>query len=107
MFIPGHPVHNKHKGRGGFLKGEIFGYIKLGLFSYESLQDIIIYILPEVCILCLLMVNSIYLRMLGFRNQSEHDIEDIINGIHRTIERGNIDKVQEQLKLDCYMNLGH
>ena len=80
------------------MKDPIWGYVKLGLFSYESLGDIVIYILPEVFILCLLMVNSIYLRILGFRNQSEHDIEDIINGIHRTIERGNIEKVHETQK---------
>jgi len=43
--------------------------------------------------------------MLGFRNQSEDDIEDVNDGIHRTIERGNIDKVKAQQKLDCYMNL--
>ena len=53
------------------------------------------------------MVNSIYLRMLGFRNQSEHDIEDIISGIERTIERGNIDKVHDKQLLDCCMNLSH
>lgn len=51
------------------------------------------------------MVNSIYLRMLGFRNQSEDDIEDVIDGIHRTIERGDIEKVKEQQKLDCFMTL--
>ena len=33
--------------------------------------------------------------MLGFRNQSEDDIEDVIDGIHRSIERGNIEKVKE------------
>lgn len=90
-----------------FLQGNIWGYVKLGLFSYEKLSDILIYILPEIFILCLLMVNSIYLRMLGFRNQNEHDIEDIICGIERTIERGNIDKVREKQLLDCCMNLSH
>jgi len=29
--------------------------------------------------------------MLGFRNQSEHDIEDVNMGIHRAIERGDIE----------------
>jgi len=90
-----------------FLNGKIWGYVKLGLFSYDKLSDILVYILPEIFILCLLMVNSIYLRMLGFRNQSEHDIEDIISGIDRTIERGNIDKVREKQLLDCCMNLSH
>lgn len=71
--------------------GDFWGYLKLGLFSYNSIADIVIYILPEIFILCLLMINSIYLRMLGFRNQSEHDIEDVNMGIHRAIERGDIE----------------
>jgi hypothetical protein len=33
------------------------GYVKLGLFSYDDLGSIVAYILPEICILCLLMVN--------------------------------------------------
>jgi hypothetical protein len=78
------------------LDGELWGYIKLGLFSYDTIPDITIYILPEIFILTLLMVNSIYLRMLGFRNQSEDDIEDVIDGIHRTVERGDIEKVKEK-----------
>jgi hypothetical protein len=77
------------------MSGELFSYVKLGLFSYDNITDITIYILPEIIILCLLMVNSIYLRMLGFRNQSEDDIEDVIDGIHRTIERGDIEKVKQ------------
>jgi hypothetical protein len=77
------------------MNGGFWGYVKLGLFSFHSIVDITIYILPEIFILCLLMVNSIYLRMLGFRNQSEDDIEDVIDGIHRSIERGNIEKVKE------------
>jgi hypothetical protein len=94
---------NKHVSN--FLSSETSGYIKLGLFSKDSIVSITFYILPEIIILCLLMVNSIYLRMLGFRNQSEDDIEDVIDGIHRTIERGDIEKVKEQQKLDCFMNL--
>ena len=99
----------KHKvkpdSRYNFLKAKIWGYVNLGLFSYDSLSSIIFYILPEICILCLLMVNSIYLRMLNLRNQSEEEIEDIIDGIHRTIEGGNIEKVKEKQLLDCNMNL--
>ena len=87
------------------LNGKFWGYVKLGLFSYDKLSSIVIYILPEICILCLLMVNSIYLRMLGLRNQSEEEIEDIIDGIHRTIECGNIGKVKEKQMLDCNMTL--
>jgi len=75
------------------MTSQIWGYLKLGLFSYTKIWDITIYILPEIIILCLLMINSIYLRMLGFNNQSEDDIEDVNGGIHRNIEKGNIDKV--------------
>lgn len=70
------------------------GYIKLGLYQHKSMTSITLYILPEVFILCLLMINSIYLRMLGLKNQSELEIEDITQAIHRTIERGDIEKVR-------------
>ena len=56
---------------------KIFGYMKLGLYSYNNIADIVFYILPEVIIISLLMVNSIYLRMIGFYNLTEDDIEDI------------------------------
>jgi hypothetical protein len=32
--------------------------------------------------------------MLGLKNQSELEIEDITQAIHRTIERGDIEKVR-------------
>jgi hypothetical protein len=87
-------LHEIHKKTSYFMSGAFWSYVKPGLFSYNSITNITLYILPEVFILCLLMVNSIYLRMLGFRNQSEDDIEDVIDGIHRSIERGDIDKVK-------------
>jgi hypothetical protein len=45
--------------------------------------------------------------MLNLRNQSEEEIEDIIDGIHRTIEGGKIEKVKEKQMLDCNMNLNY
>ena len=40
------------------------------------------------------MVNSIYLRLIGYKNQSELDIENVTDGIDRVLERGDTEKVE-------------
>jgi len=75
-------------------KSVMLGYLKLGLYKPTKLRDLVLYILPEVCILCFLMVNSIYLRLIGYKNQSELDIENVTDGIDRVLERGDTEKVE-------------
>ena len=79
-------------------KSVLLGYLKLGLYRYDKpdeLVDLVFYILPEVAILSFLMMNSIYLRMIGYKNKSELDIENVTEGIDRVLERGDTKKVQE------------
>jgi hypothetical protein len=69
---------------------QILAYLKLGLYNYKHLREIVFYILPEVIILCLLMLNSIYLRLVGYKTFSELDIEGVTEGIDRVLEKGDL-----------------
>ena len=40
------------------------------------------------------MINSIYLRLIGYKHLSELDIENVADGIDRVLERGDIKKVE-------------
>lgn len=40
-------------------------YIKIGIYNYESLRNRIIYLLPEILLIALFMLNEIHLRLLG------------------------------------------
>tara|TARA_B110000285_G_C14987787_1_gene544727 strand:- start:313 stop:894 length:582 start_codon:yes stop_codon:yes gene_type:complete len=84
---------------------EIMSYLKLGTYSYDNLSDLVWYVLPEVAILCLLMVNSIYLRLIGYKTLSELDIEDISEGIDRVLQKGDMHKVNENKVMSYNMNL--
>ena len=91
-------------------KSVLLGYLKLGLYRYDKpgeLTDLVLYILPEVAILCFLMINSIYLRLIGYKNKSELDIENVMEGIDRVLERGDTKKVQEMKIMSYNMNLYH
>ena len=65
------------------------GYLKLGLFKYTEINELVWYVIPEVVILCLLMINSIYLRLIGYKNQSELDIENVTEAIDRILFKGD------------------
>ena len=85
----------------------LLSYLKLGTYSYDKLTDLVWYIIPEVVILCLLMVNSIYLRLIGYKRLSELDIEDVTEGIERVIEKGDLEKVIINKILSYNFNLNH
>jgi hypothetical protein len=85
----------------------VLSYLKLGTYSYHSLADLVWYVLPEVSIMSLLMINSIYLRLIGYKTLSELDIEDVTEGIDRVLQKGNIQKVNENKIMSYNMNLSH
>jgi hypothetical protein len=46
-------------------------YIKLGLSDYIELGDLVLYMLPEIMIICFIMLNEIYLNLVGLYYQTE------------------------------------
>ena len=85
---------------GPFLQNQqlrrIFGWLKPGFYNHRTVGRICIYMLPEILISCLLMLNEIQLRMLGLYYQREDDIESIQDGISRNLEQGDAEAVRQK-----------
>jgi hypothetical protein len=50
--------------------------------------------IPEVLIICFIMLNEIKLRLLGLYVEIEEDIESVQDGIDRNLEKGDEEKVK-------------
>ena len=48
-----------------------------GFFNYDELYNIALYMIPEILIVVLLMLNDVVLRLNGLYYESEEDIETI------------------------------
>lgn len=81
------------------------GWIKLGLYSYKNWTSSILYMIPEILILTFLMLNDVYLRMIGLFFQTEIEIENILDGLQRNIECGDIEKVEQEKDARLNMNM--
>jgi hypothetical protein len=57
--------------------------LKLGIYNYENLWWLIVYMIPEILILTLIMLNEIHLRLIGLYYRDENSIEPILDGIQR------------------------
>ena len=44
-----------------------------------------LYMMPEIAILCLLMLHEIKLQLIGLYDQKEEDVENIVDGIERNL----------------------
>lgn len=65
------------------------GWIHIGLTNYSNIYKIALYMVPEILIIILLMLNNISLRLNGLYFDSEEDIETIQEGIQRNIVKGD------------------
>lgn len=70
------------------------GMFKIGLIDYIDLFKLTMYMLPEVMIISLVMLNEIALKLNGLYYEIEQDIENINEGIQRFIEKQDSDKQQ-------------
>ena len=52
--------------------------------------------LPEILIICFIMLNEIHLKLIGLFYDIEQDIETINDGIQRNIEEGDEEKVKQK-----------
>jgi hypothetical protein len=78
----------------GFL--EVAGYLKPGIYDFDSLPRLVVYMLPEILIICFIMLNEIHLKLIGLYYNIEQDIETINDGIQRNIEQGDEEKVKQK-----------
>ena len=69
------------------------GYLKIGIFDFEDLWSLFLYMTPEILILVFSILNELQLKLLGLYYQIEEDFESIHDGIQRNIDKGDVQKV--------------
>jgi len=67
--------------------------IKLGIFDYSSFVSLFFYMIPEICIICFIMLNEVKLKLLGVYWANENQIETIHEGIQRNLCLGNEEEI--------------
>jgi hypothetical protein len=85
---------------GVILKSETFkyyqGFLKIGIYDYDDMTDLITYMIPEILIIVFIMINEIHLKLIGLYYQIEEDIETINDGIQRNIQKGDEELVKQK-----------
>lgn len=64
---------------------QVSSYLKLGIYDYPEISSLILYMLPEVLILCFLMLHEIKLQLIGLYDRNEEDVEPVLDAIERNI----------------------
>jgi len=67
---------------------------KIGIVDHSSTGELLGYIMPELLIICFIMLNEIKLKLLGLYWETELEIESVNEGIDRTIASGDEEKVK-------------
>ena len=75
-----------------FVRGS--AYIKLGIYDFDELSTLIMYMLPEVLILCFLMLHEIKLQLIGLYDHKEEDVEPVLDAIERNLQKGDEEAVK-------------
>jgi hypothetical protein len=60
-------------------------YVKIGIYDFKSFGNLVAYMLPEILILCFLMLHEIKLQLLGLWYQIEEEVEPVLDGIERNL----------------------
>lgn len=67
---------------------------KIGIMNYTTLYDRTWYLMPEILIITLIMLNEIKLKLVGLYARNEDDVEPILDAVQRNIERGDEEAVK-------------
>jgi hypothetical protein len=63
------------------LSNESFVYVnaivQIGIYDYESILYLTLYMMPEILIISFIMLNEIKLKLLGLNEDTEQDIEPL------------------------------
>lgn len=72
----------------------VTSYIKLGIYDFDEISTLIMYMLPEIMILCFLMLHEIKLQLIGLYDRNEEDVEPVLDAIERNIQKGDEEAVK-------------
>jgi hypothetical protein len=80
------------------LNSEGFLYVrsllKLGIYDYDTLLDLTLYMIPEILIIVFIMLNDIKLKLIGLYSKNENDIEPVVDALQRNIMKGDEEAVK-------------
>jgi len=72
----------------------ISAYFKFGIYEYKDIGPLIEYMIPEILILCFLMLHEIKLQLIGLYEKKEEDVEPVLDGIERHLQKGDEEAVK-------------
>lgn len=69
---------------------------KFGIYNFDDLYSLILYMMPEILILCFLMLHEIKLQLIGLYDKKEEDVEPVLDGIERNVLKGDEEEVKRK-----------
>lgn len=69
------------------------------MFDKPTISEMLVYMGPEILIICFIMLNEIKLKLCGIYFQSEQDLETIQEAIDRNLEKGD-EEILKHKKLE-------
>lgn len=78
--------------------------MRLGLYDYRSVFQLLFYMMPEILIVTLIMVNEIALRLNGLHYQIEEDLETLVDGLERNQVK-DIEVMKKEKIEKAHMNM--
>lgn len=73
---------------------ELSALFKFGIYDFKEIGELLFYMLPEILILCFLMLHEIKLKLIGLYDVKEEDVEPVLDGIERSIQKGDEEAVK-------------
>ena len=61
--------------------------------------------LPEISIIIFILLNELYLRLIGLHFEAEPEIERLAEAIQRNVERGDPEKVKQRHQAQKHLGL--
>jgi hypothetical protein len=72
-----------------FWKNEIQAKFLIGILTADDGVSEYLYMLPEIIIICSIMINEIKLKLIGLYDQVESEVEDVTEAMIRINEKGD------------------
>lgn len=71
------------------------GFIKIGIYDYKEMDKLVVYMMPEILIICAIILNEIKLKLISLYYMRESDVETVLEGIQRNLKNGDEEEVEK------------
>jgi len=80
-------------------------YLKIGIYDYSNMWHLVMYMSPEIIIICFIMLNEIKLKLIGLFDKIEQEHESISQGIDRTRYNGDKEAIENANIMSANMGM--